>query len=149
MIPYFRTGLLIGFLVLVGFIFFYRGQAIYATSEKDKALAALTEAQRANERNEAVLMAVQAMREENDRLATELFKAVGEINAGLVTVQTDINELEKSNEAVKDYLNTAIPSDLAELLNRNSNASEFAPGSPADDASKAGNNPERAGKDDK
>lgn len=109
---------------LIGLVLWFRGEAVKADGERDLAVAhraaavqGLKEAKLVNVRQDRTIDALTKLRDSNDALLTALNLSLQEISGKSDLTRADIRQLEKSNAAVRSYLDTPVPPDLGRVLN--------------------------------
>lgn len=118
MLTYLRIGALVAFLAVVAMMLFYRGQAIQADAERDKAVANLSTAIAANKAQEETIGRLRADAVRNDRIVAKLADDIATVNQALSETNESISTLRDANEDVRTYLGLAVPADLRRLLDR-------------------------------
>lgn len=109
---------------LIGLVLWFRGEAVKADGERDLAVThkqiaeqSLKDAVAVNERQDKTIEALTKLRDSNDALLTALNLSLQEISGKTDLTRSDIRQLEKSNAAVRNYLDTPVPPDLGRVLN--------------------------------
>lgn len=97
---------------------FYRGQAIQAEAEAARARADLALAEAANRRALDVIASMEAQARIDSRLTADLVEEMRRITEGLAEQAGKLEELERSNEDVRAYLDSVVPADLRKLRGR-------------------------------
>lgn len=110
----------IAFLAVGSLALYWRGNAIAAAAERDRAYADLRVAVEANRINLDAIAALRAEAEANDRLNAELAERLEAINASIVEGNKVLGELRETNADVRSYLDTPVPDDLRRLYDRGS-----------------------------
>lgn len=118
MLTYLRIGALVVMLTIVAAALWYRGEAISAAAERDKAVAALDIAVDANKAQEKAIAALQREAEENDRLTAELTSRLAGVNAALQHANAALADLRNQDEDVRSYLDAPVPDALRRLYDR-------------------------------
>lgn len=98
-------------------LLWYRGEAIDAEAERDKARAELAIAAKVNADNLVVIQRMQEQQRINDRILLGYAEELAKINAGLQEQNDAIDELAETNEDVRAYLDTVVPDALRMQLN--------------------------------
>lgn len=106
------------FLALGSGVLWYRGEAIAAAAERDRARADLAVAADANAAQQATIGRLRAEAEANDRLVAKMADDIAAINSAVAETNEAIVDLKEANEDVRAYLGTAVPPDVERLLNR-------------------------------
>lgn len=96
----------------------YRGNAIDAEAERDKALADLGVAVDANKVQEETIGRMRAQEAENDRLLAQLAGSVAAINDNLAKTTRELSELKDADPAVHDYLDSPVPGPLQRMYDK-------------------------------
>ena len=96
----------------------YRGNAISARSERDKALADLGAAVDANRVQQETIGRMRAQEAENDRLLAQLAGSVASINYNLAKTTRELTELKDADPVVHDYLDTPVPGPLQRMYDK-------------------------------
>lgn len=112
---YLMGGVVLAFLALGLLTLWYRGEAIDAAGERDRAVVARNAAVDANKAQQAALDALVASQKANDALLADLASDVATINAQLTETNAALSGLKDSDETVRDYLNTPVPDSLLRL----------------------------------
>ncbi len=115
---YVALGVLAAFLGLASYALWQRGEAIGARAEQAKAEAALSEAVEANKAHQAAIERLTALNERTDRILADISWKLAGIRDTTAETQASVNELERSNEDVREYLGRAVPEPLQRVLNR-------------------------------
>lgn len=106
------------FMGVIGAMLWYRGQAISAAADAAQARADLVLAQAANKRALDTIASMQEQARLDSRLTADLVEEMRRINEGLAEQAGKLDELERSNEDVRAYLDTVVPADLRKLRGR-------------------------------
>lgn len=125
---YLALGTLIAFLGVGGVALWYRGEAIHAAATAAQAKADLNTAVEANKQAVAAIDALTKQAEADSKLTASLVEQTRAISDNLASNNQKLVDLEKSNAAVRDYLDAAVPADLDQLFH----------GSGGDDGAKDG-----------
>jgi LysB family phage lysis regulatory protein len=113
---YLLLGVLIAFLGVGGVALWYRGEAISAMATAAQAKADLNTAVEANKQAVAAIGALTKQAEADNKLTASLVEQTRAISDGLAANNQKLVDLEKSNAAVRDYLDAAVPADLDQLF---------------------------------
>lgn len=111
-------GVLIAFLALGGVALLYRGNAIAAAAERDRAIADLNTAVDANKAQEETIGRLRASAAANDTIIAKIAADVATITTNTAETNQAVGDLKDANEDVRAYLGTAVPDDLKRLLDR-------------------------------
>lgn len=103
---------------LVAVMLFYRSQAISAEADAARARADLVLAEAANRQALDVIASMEAQARIDSRLTADLVEEMRRINEGLAEQAGKLEELERSNEDVRAYLDSVVPADLRKLRGR-------------------------------
>lgn len=103
---------------LLAGLLYYRGNAIDAVAVQKHIEAQLDIALTVNRHNEETIGRLRASNAITDRLTAENAKVLGFILQKVTDTNTDIAELGKTNEDVRNYLAGAIPGSLQRVLNK-------------------------------
>lgn len=103
---------------LVAAMLFYRGQAISAEADAARARADLVLAETANRQALDVIASMEAQARIDSRLTADLVEEMRRITEGLAEQAGKLEELERSNEDVRAYLDSVVPADLRKLRGR-------------------------------
>lgn len=103
---------------LVAVMLFYRGQAISAEADAARARADLVLAETANRQALDVIASMEAQARIDSRLTADLVEEMRRITEGLAEQAGKLEELERSNEDVRAYLDGVVPADLRKLRGR-------------------------------
>jgi LysB family phage lysis regulatory protein len=115
---YLALGVLAAFLALAAYALWQRGEAIDARADQAKAEAALGQAVEANKAHQAAIERLTALNERTDRILADISWKLAGIRDATAETQASVTELERTNEAVRDYLAGVVPADLQRVLNR-------------------------------
>jgi LysB family phage lysis regulatory protein len=108
----------LAFASLVAALFWYRGEAIAAAAEADKARAALGIAIEANQAQEKTIADLRAENERNDAITLELAQHLAEVNAAQMETSAELARLKEGNSDVRSYLDASVPPALRKLYDR-------------------------------
>lgn len=109
--PYFAIAL------LLGAVLWFRGEAISEAAERKAVEVQLTEVRAANDAQKAAIERLTARRAADDALLAELNGSIATLRETAEATQLSIQGLERTNEQVRTYLASPVPSDLRRLLN--------------------------------
>lgn len=109
---------LLAFLGLAVTAAIYRGNAISAQAERDKAVADRNAAVAANKVQEETIGRMRAQEAENDRLLAQLAGSVAAINDNLAKTTRELSELKDADPAVHNYLDTPVPGPLQRMYDK-------------------------------
>lgn len=112
---YLALGVVIAFLGVVGVALWYRGEAISAAATAAQAKADLAATVEANKQAIAALDALQKQAEADSKLTASLVEQTRAINDNLTANNQKLVDLEKSNAAVRNFLDLSVPPDLDQL----------------------------------
>lgn len=115
---YLRIGALLVFMAVIAGLLWYRGEAISAAAERDRARADLQVAVDANAAQQATIGRLRADAEANDRLLADMAAQIAIITSKVTETNAALSDLKETNADVRDYLSTPVPPDLDRLLNR-------------------------------
>ena len=114
-----RLVLLIGavaaFMGLAALAFWYRGNALAATAERDKAIAELHTAIDAKRAQEETIGRLRAEQARVDEILAGVSDQIADINGKLTESNAALAELKDQDETVRDYLSAPIPEPLRRL----------------------------------
>lgn len=110
--------IVLAFSVSVGASLWYRAEAISAEADASRARADLVLAEAANRRALDVIASMEAQARIDSRLTADLVEEMRRINEGLAEQAGKLEELERSNEDVRAYLDSVVPADLRKLRGR-------------------------------
>jgi phage-related tail protein len=112
---YLALGVLISFLAVGGLALWYRGQAISASAEAASARQQLSTAIDANKAANDALNTLQEQARATDRLVTSLNEKLRQTADELAAAKDAQDELERTDETVKSFLDTPVPPALGSL----------------------------------
>ena len=104
--------------MLVATIFYYRGDAISARADADRARADLETAVAVNQAQAETIGRMRAQQAANDKLLADMADQIAAINANAQAYAEAIEALKNADQSVRDYLNAVLPPDLGVQLNR-------------------------------
>lgn len=110
--------ILLAFLAVGSTALWYRGNAIEAQAERDKAVRDLGVVVGANKVQEETIGRMRAEADFKDRLVAKLAGDVAAINDNLAKTTRDLAELKDADPAVHDYLDTPVPDALRRMYDR-------------------------------
>lgn len=108
----------LAFLAVGSMALWYRGNAIDAEAERDKAVRDLGVAVGANKVQEETIGRLRAEADFKDRLVAKLAGDVAAINDNLAKQTRELSELKDADPAVHDYLDTPVPDALRRMYDR-------------------------------
>lgn len=116
--PYVIGGVALLFLSLLVGLLYYRGNAIEAVAAQKHLEAQLDTALTVNKHNDETIGRLRASNAITDRLTAENAAMLGTILQKVTDTNTDVAELGKTNEDVRNYLAGIIPDSLQRVLNK-------------------------------
>jgi hypothetical protein len=105
-------------LSLAGVALWYRGQAIAAEADRERAIGDLNTAVAANHAQQETIGRLRASAKANDRIITEIAEQIAEIGEAVTETNQAVGDLKDANEIVRAYLASPVPPDLKRLLDR-------------------------------
>lgn len=111
------AALAITFAVLAGAALWYRGEAIEAAGERDRAKTELATAVAVNASQKAAIERLTAFREMDDKLLVELQDKLSALATQTQRTTDAVRDLETTSADVKAYLSSPVPDDLRRVLN--------------------------------
>lgn len=93
----------------------YRGEAISANADKDRAKAELVRVEQALEQTQTALNQLTLQRALDASVISDLVDLSEKINEAAAELSSARSELELANDAVRDYLSAPVPPDLKRL----------------------------------
>lgn len=115
---YIALAVLLAFMTVSGVALYYRAEAADAAKEAQQAIADKDKAVEANKAAQNTISALQEQSRLDSRLTASLVEEMRKISDGLAEQSQQIDELEKSNAAVADFLAQKVPEDLRRLYKR-------------------------------
>ncbi|BCH20162.1 hypothetical protein [Mesorhizobium sp. L-2-11] len=115
---YLRIAALAVFLAVAALALWYRGEAISAEADRDRAIADLNTAVDANKAQEETIGRLRASAAANDRIIAKIAADVATISTNTTETNQAIGDLKDANEDVRAYLSTVVPADLKRVLDR-------------------------------
>lgn len=103
---------------LTATMFYYRAEAATAAADAAQARANLAVAEDANRAQEETIGRLRASEAANAKAIAEFVDQLEAINKAVADTNESVDNLEKSNATVAEYLRTAVPDDLRKLLDR-------------------------------
>ncbi len=110
--------LAISFMALGLVAYHYKTSALEARAEAQQAISDKDKAVEANKAAQNTISALQEQSRLDSRLTASLVEEMRKISDGLAEQSQQIDELEKSNAAVADFLAQKVPEDLRRLYKR-------------------------------
>lgn len=141
--PYVIGGVALVILSLIAGLLYYRGNSIEAIAAQKHLEAQLDTLVTVNKHNEETIGRLRASNAITDRLTAENAKVLGVILQKVTDTNTDVAELGKTNEDVRNYLAGIIPDSLQRVLNKPRRRRRAAVRARADPRAAAGADPAR------
>jgi hypothetical protein len=100
------------FAAVLAIALWYRGEAIHAKANEEKAKAQLEVAVEANEKAMATIDTLKKQSLIDGRLAADLAAKNRELEDGIAKKDQELEELAEKDQSVRDFLNTPVPNAL-------------------------------------
>lgn len=103
---------------LLGVLLFFRYELANANADKIALTTENATLRDTNTEQEKTIKGMIALRDQEHKILLDLSDKVDTINKQVDETKSSVDDLQKSNEDVKAYLNNQLPADLNRLLNK-------------------------------